>query len=332
MKKLTIFTIIITALSIALQAQDFEITQVKVQQDHELQQLVFTMEVAGNAGATVPTPNGALDGAPVLGYVFPTNLPPTAVGFDATAGIVALALTSHPDFDDTPLWDENMDAIYDNDGVIWHPHWVILEENTAVPAGLAVKATSSTSILPPTNPGMPMYMDSPGYPVIWEGHQITCTVPLYRMQGITDFKYDGVSALMYVNTSDPDKPMLGVYEVYSIASGDLSLPYDVGNYSADTLVIDISTTGTGLINPAFIKLYPNPAASDIQLELSDNFTIDHYSIKIFRSNGQLAYSQILNEFGITVPIQQIGSTGAYVVQIIENDTGQLVGTKQLILQ
>jgi hypothetical protein len=44
---------------------------------------------------------------------------------------------------------------------------------------------------------------------------------------MTDFKFDGVTALMYVNTSDPEKPMLGVYQVFSVASGDLSLPYTV---------------------------------------------------------------------------------------------------------
>ena len=33
---------------------------------------------------------------------------------------------------------------------------------------------------------------------------------------------------MQVNASDMMRPMLGVYKVYSVASGDLSLPYTVG--------------------------------------------------------------------------------------------------------
>jgi hypothetical protein len=32
---------------------------------------------------------------------------------------------------------------------------------------------------------------------------------------------------MQVNTEMKAKPMLGVYEVYSVASGNLSLPYSV---------------------------------------------------------------------------------------------------------
>ena len=162
--------------------------------------------------------------------MFPSSLNPTDVGFNQTAGIVALALTSHPDFDDTPLWDENSDKIYDNDGVVWHPHWVILHEDKRVKGGLSVKQfkkADETVVLPPTNPGMPMYMDSPGYPVTTNSQIIKVVVPLYRMNNKTGFSYDGVTVFMKVNTSDDNLPMLGVYEVFGVASGDLSLPYKV---------------------------------------------------------------------------------------------------------
>lgn len=209
---------------------DFKINRANVKLDKELAQLVFEIQVKGKAGRTVPKAHGQLDGAPVLGYVFPTSLKPTDVGFSNTEGILALGLTSHPDFDDTPLWDENMDAILDNDGVIWHPHWVVLVEDKRVAGGLSVKQfePGDKSVkLPPTNPGMPMFMDSPGYPVISKGNVIRVVVPLYRINNKTDFKFDGVAAYMQVNTSDNGRPLLGVYDVYSVASGDLSLPYSV---------------------------------------------------------------------------------------------------------
>ena len=147
---------------------DFSIQSAEVTHNTDLALTIWEIQVAGLAGNTTPTPVGQLDGAPVLGYVFPTSLKPTDVGFNDTEGIVALGLTSHPDFDDTPLWDENNDRILDNDGIIWHPHWVILVEDSRVKGGLAVKEfkkDDETVVLPPTNPGMPMYMDSPGYPV-----------------------------------------------------------------------------------------------------------------------------------------------------------------------
>lgn len=209
---------------------DFTIKNVNVTQHSDLGITVWEISVNGTAGKTVPIKNGQLDGAPVLGYVFPTSLKPTDVGFNQTDGIVALALTSHPDFDDTPLWDENNDQIYNNDGVIWHPHWVILHQDKRVAGGLSVKQfkkADKTVVLPPTNPGMPMYMDSPGYPVTTKGNTIKVVVPNYRMNNQTDFNYDGVTAFMKVNTSNKNLPMLGVYEVFSVASGNLSLPYKV---------------------------------------------------------------------------------------------------------
>lgn len=209
---------------------DLKITNASVMLDNRLDQLVFSIEVEGQAGASVPKAVGQLDGAPVLGYVFPTSLKATDVGFSATEGIVALALTSHPDFDDTPLWDEDNDRNYTNDGVIWHPHWVVLIEDKRVAGGLAVKQFKPGSkevSLPPTQPGMPMYMDSPGFPVITKGNTIRVVVPLFRMNHQINFKFDAVTAYMQVNASKSDLPMLGVYTVYSVASGNLSLPYQV---------------------------------------------------------------------------------------------------------
>ena len=211
-------------------SDDLKITKAQVIHDKSLEHLVFTISVAGKAGKSIPSAVGQLDGAPVLGYVFPTSLKSVDVGFSETEGIVALALTSHPDFDDTPLWDENFDRNYANDGIIWHPHWVVLTEDKRVAGGLVVKQFDPEKddvTLPPTNPGMPMYMDSPGFHVITQGNQIKVVVPTYRVSGKTDFNFDGVAAYMQVNTSKKDLPMLGVYAVYSVASGDLSLPYTV---------------------------------------------------------------------------------------------------------
>lgn len=209
---------------------DFDITTTSIIYDSELEQLVFSIDVEGLAGATIPDGVGQLDGAPVMGYVFPTDLAPTDVGFSETDGILAMALTSHPDFDDTPLWDENLDQDYLNDGAEWHPHWVVLTNDDRVDGGLSVKQfdPNDTSVnLPPTNPGMPMYMDSPGFQVVTEGSQIRTVIPTAAINGKNSFNFDAVSAYMQVNTSAENLPMLGVYEVYKIASGDLSLPFTV---------------------------------------------------------------------------------------------------------
>ena len=92
-----------------------------------------------NAGSRIPEPVGALDQAPVWSYVWPTTLNSSTIGFDADQGIVALAATSHPDFDDTPLYDEDGDGDAANDGALWHTHWVVLVESAECGGGLSVR-------------------------------------------------------------------------------------------------------------------------------------------------------------------------------------------------
>ncbi len=221
--------------------KNFKIKSASVTHNVPLGITVWEIKVEGIAGETTPKPVGKLNGAGVLGYVFPTTLKPTDVGFNQTEGIVALALTSHPDFDDSPLWDENTDGKFDNDGIIWHPHWVILVEDKRVAGGLSVKEfkkEDKTVVLPKTAPNMPMYMDSPGFNIIAKGNSIKVVVPNYRINNKIDFKFDAVTCFMEVNTGDGktevgthnesnEKPMLGVYKVYSVASGKLTLPYSV---------------------------------------------------------------------------------------------------------
>ncbi|MGH1537707.1 MAG: hypothetical protein ACRBDX_06635, partial [Gammaproteobacteria bacterium] len=87
--------------------------------------LTFHMHVSGKAGETTPTPTGKLEGSDVFSYVWPTKLDSAIVGFDKEQGILSMAITSHPDFDDTPLFDENGDGDLGNDGTVWHSHWVV---------------------------------------------------------------------------------------------------------------------------------------------------------------------------------------------------------------
>ena len=216
-------------LAVLPQTPALEIQSTQVQYVSELDLLVFEQELNGKVGSILPQPAGQMDGAPVLGYVFPTTLGVEDVGFAGVEGIVALAITSHPDFDDTPLWDEDNDANYGNDGVIWHSHWVVLRGDERVAGGLSVAEFSEDAAvtLPPTNPGMSMFMDSPGFSVVEDGNTLRVLVPAQRVNHNTDFNFDAVTAYMEVNTSDKSRPTLGVYEVYSVGSGDLSLPYEV---------------------------------------------------------------------------------------------------------
>ncbi len=208
---------------------DLDLVGASVSYLADLDLLVFEVEVAGAAGGTVPSARGQVDGAPVLAYAFPTTLPASAVGFGDVAGVLTLAVTVHPDFDDTPLWDEDGDTDYANDGWVFHTHWVVLAPDDRVAGGLSAVefAADSGATLPPTNAGMPMYLDSPGFSVVTDGSRLRVLVPAQRVRGQIEFGFDAVAAYLQVNTSDAARPMLGVYAAYDVLSGDLSLPYSV---------------------------------------------------------------------------------------------------------
>src|SRR3546814_17306783 len=89
------------------------------------------MAVSGKAGASRPTRSGKLAGSSVFSYVWPTSLDPSIVGFEPKAGILAFGVTSHPDFDDTPLYDDTGDGALANDGDLWHSHWVVMHPDPA---------------------------------------------------------------------------------------------------------------------------------------------------------------------------------------------------------
>lgn len=188
--------------------------------------VTFHMTTAGVAGAEQPAPNGALGGAPVWSYVWPTSLDPSAVGFEGGTGILALAATSHPDFDDTPLFDENNDGDPTNDGLLWHSHWVVLTPTEACDEGaLAVRdiPEGTTPKLPATWPGFPIFLDSPGFTPIFDGPEIKLNVGFASDVDTAGINYDGVTAALRVN-ANIHAPLLCVTDVFDVASGDLSLP------------------------------------------------------------------------------------------------------------
>lgn len=205
-------------------APSFDIIHAKVTTKNGF--LEFQQLVSGEAGSAQPTTVGALGGAKVYSYVWPTSLNSAAVGFEADQGILALVLTVHPDFDDTPLYDENNDGVLTNDGDLWHSHWVVLTKDDACGSGsLKVKdiPENTQPKLPKTWPKLPIFIDSPGYDFSLHQNQVTIKVPLSAIADNADFQFDAVTAALKIN-QQIHAPLLCVTDVFDIASGDLSLP------------------------------------------------------------------------------------------------------------
>lgn len=201
---------------------EFDILAAHVHQDGN--KITFHMTTNGVAGAKTPAPNSKLAGAPVWSYVWPTSIDPFVVGFDKGAGILAMTATNHPDFDDTPLYDENADGDLANDGGLWHSHWVVLTPTEACgPGALAVKdiPEGTSPRLPATWPGLPILIDSPGFTPIFDGPEVVINAAVAG--GVAGASFDGVTAALRVN-ENIHAPLLCVTDVFDIASGDLSLP------------------------------------------------------------------------------------------------------------
>lgn len=193
---------------------------------------VFHLAVSGRAGASKPSASGKLAGSTVFSYVWPTTLDPAVVGFESKAGILALAVTAHPDFDDTPLFDEDGDGNASNDGKLWHSHWVVLQADAACGKEGALKVADipagAKPRLPKTWPGLPILIDSPGWSPIFKGQSVEVRVPFDDIGVLESAGFDGVTAALRVNAS-VHNPLLCVVDVFKVASGQLSLPGKVGH-------------------------------------------------------------------------------------------------------
>lgn len=210
--------------STAVKVADFDIIHAKITTDKNI--ATFHMAVSGKAGKTRPAATGKLAGSEVFSYVWPTTIDPYAVGFEHGSGILALAVTAHPDFDDTPLYDENGDGKLSNDGDLWHSHWVVLKPTPVCGKdALAVVdiPEGSKPRLPKTWPGLPLLLDSPGWNPTFEAQKVEVRVPFDDIGMVAASGFDGVTAGLRVNDS-VHAPLLCVADVFKVASGDLSLP------------------------------------------------------------------------------------------------------------
>lgn len=178
---------------------------------------VFTTRVRGEAGKDKPDATGKFKGSSVYAYVWPTTLNSAEIGFEKDQGIVALAVTFHPDFDDAANGGKNRH--------IWHPHWVVLAQDKACGGGLKVIdiPAGAKPKLPPTWPNVPLLIDSPDYPTSFKGDTVDVSIPVALIGGIKGASFDGVTAGLKVN-GNLHAPLLCVSDVFKIASGNLSLP------------------------------------------------------------------------------------------------------------
>lgn len=207
-------------------AADASFDVVHAQVRHEDDALIFSMSVSGKAGATKPNAKGQLATSEIFSYVWPTKLNSSSVGFEADQGILAFAVTAHPDFDDTPLYDEDGNGNKEDDGNVWHGHWVVLTGDDACgPGALKIKdiPEGAKPRLPATWPGLPILIDSPAVTPRIDEQLVEVRVPFANAGELRDVAFDAVTAGLRIN-ADLHAPLVCVENVFDIGSDDLSLP------------------------------------------------------------------------------------------------------------
>ena len=194
----------------------FDLVQTSVQRSGN--HVVFTTTTHGTPGQDRPTATGQFAGSNVYAYVWPTSLDSSVVGFDPKQGVLALAATFHPDFDDGAYGAKNR--------TVWHAHWVVLQPDDACGKGhLKVRdiPKGTKPNLPATWPGVPLLISSPNYAPSFDANSVTVRVPLADLSFTKAFQYDGVTAGLKIN-ANLHSPLLCVVDVFKVASGNLSLP------------------------------------------------------------------------------------------------------------
>ncbi len=77
--------------------------------------------------------------------------------------------------------------------------------------------------MPATWPGLPIFIDSPGFTPLFDGPEVKISVGFRDESTVAGASYDGVTSALLVN-ANVHAPLLCVTDVFDVASGDLSLP------------------------------------------------------------------------------------------------------------
>jgi hypothetical protein len=101
----------------------------------------------------------------------------------------------------------------------------------------------------------------------------------------------------------------------------------------DTLVIDVTIAGIAEPNNInTIKVYPNPAKDIVNIYTGLKYNqLNDYSIKILNSSGSVVFESEITEQLFSIEVNDFGSTGLYLIQIIDN-SDQISEVRKLLLE
>ena len=99
----------------------------------------------------------------------------------------------------------------------------------------------------------------------------------------------------------------------------------------DTLVINAILTGLNQSsNKNTLKIFPNPANTNITIDYGDFSSMSGYSLKIINNSGQVVFTNQINQQSSYIDLSTWGDVGIYFVQIIDTQNNTIENRKILI--
>ncbi|MBP1630219.1 MAG: hypothetical protein H6Q15_1112 [Bacteroidetes bacterium] len=100
----------------------------------------------------------------------------------------------------------------------------------------------------------------------------------------------------------------------------------------DTLIINTNVGFQGNANITNqIKIYPNPAKTNIIIDNGNYNYMNGYSIQIYNTAGQMVYNQPINQQLFNINISTLTGKGLYYLKIIDS-TNTIIETKKIVVQ
>lgn len=112
---------------------------------------------------------------------------------------------------------------------------------------------------------------------------------------------------------------------------------DIGIWNRALTQVEITTLFTGVLNinnvnyNKIVTIYPNPASTQITIDLGNLENHTGWNIKIINFIGQEVFNKPMNSQKYVIPLNTWSSQGIYFVKIYDAQ-GSLVNTKKIILQ
>jgi hypothetical protein len=152
-------------------------------------------------------------------------------------------------------------------------------------------------------------------------------------------KYDTITITNNVTKYDTVKVNKTIYDTVTVTNNVTKYDTVLVNVYDTIKIIDTVnvlkikfklTTGIKASQFASIKVYPNPTSDVLIIDVSDLLAMKGYRYKIMDAVGKEVYNEFVKEAGTLISLKTLGSSGIYVLSIIDENNKSIENKKILL--